>query len=66
MISAVILLVIGLVFLSYLRWEQSSFVKRIDQIPGPPKIPVLGSLLLIPRDPHGKHINDPEVVPFPA
>lgn len=36
------------------RWERSSFVRQIDRIPGPPKIPLLGNSISIPRDGAGE------------
>lgn len=50
----VVCLAAAVIFLLYLRWEYSTYVKTIDLIPGPPKIPVMGNALLIPRNPHGK------------
>ena len=50
----VVCLVAALIFLLYLRWENSTYVKTIDLIPGPPKVPVVGNALLVPRNPHGK------------
>ncbi|XP_045033405.1 cytochrome P450 4C1 isoform X1 [Daphnia magna] len=32
------------------RWECSSFVRQIDRIPGPPKVPFFGNVFAIPRD----------------
>ncbi|XP_046636807.1 cytochrome P450 4C1-like [Daphnia pulicaria] len=34
----------------YWLWECSSFVRQIDRIPGPPKVPFFGNVFGIPRD----------------
>ena len=53
MLLAVVFLIIGFAFVIYLKWEYSSYVKTIDLLPGPKKLPLVGSILSVPRDPHG-------------
>lgn len=36
------------------RWERSSFVRQIDRIPGPPKVPFFGNVFDVPRNGSGK------------
>ena len=54
MILALVCLAVAVIFFFYLKWEFSSYVKTIDLIPGPPKIPFFGNALSIPLDPSGK------------
>ncbi|XP_045033385.1 cytochrome P450 4C1 [Daphnia magna] len=50
---AAILLVLGLLailFLGHHRWENSSYVKTIDRIPGPKKKPIFGNATALPKE----------------
>lgn len=54
---AAILLVLGLLailFLGHHRWENSSYVKTIDRIPGPKKKPIFGNATALPKEIDGK------------
>lgn len=51
-----ILVLITFVFVSLWRWENSPYVRQIDRIPGPPKIPFFGSIYYLPRDGPGTQI----------
>lgn len=46
-------LAVTFAFFFYLKWENSSYVRTIDLIPGPPKLPLFGNALSIPLDTHG-------------
>ncbi|KZR98888.1 Uncharacterized protein APZ42_005484 [Daphnia magna] len=52
-------LAVTFAFFFYLKWENSSYVRTIDLIPGPPKVPLFGNALSIPLDTHGKNRIDP-------
>lgn len=56
MFLAVFFIVLGVLFLIFLKWEYSDFVKKIDRLPGPKKLPLVGNALLIPPDAHGKNV----------
>lgn len=49
------LVLAAIVLLIYYKWEYSSFVKTIDLMPGPKKVPIFGSLLEVPRDPQSEY-----------
>ncbi|EFX81320.1 hypothetical protein DAPPUDRAFT_50258 [Daphnia pulex] len=53
MFLAIFCVVLAAIFFFYLKWEYSSYVKTIDLIPGPPKVPFFGNALSIPLDPYG-------------
>nr|CAH0104471.1 unnamed protein product [Daphnia galeata] len=53
MFWAIICLVAAVILFFFLKWEYSTYVKTINLIPGPPKVPVMGNALLIPRNPYG-------------
>jgi cytochrome P450 family 4 len=55
MFWAIICLVAAVILFFFLKWEYSTYVKTINLIPGPPKVPVMGNALLIPRNPYGKN-----------
>lgn len=57
MILALVCLAVAVIFFFYLKWEFSSYVKTIDLIPGPQKIPFFGNALSIPLDPCGKQLD---------
>ncbi|KAI9556694.1 hypothetical protein GHT06_016485 [Daphnia sinensis] len=46
-------LAVAVAFFFYLKWETSLYVRTIDLIPGPPKVPLFGNALLIPLDTYG-------------
>ncbi|XP_046636789.1 cytochrome P450 4C1-like isoform X1 [Daphnia pulicaria] len=47
---SVLLLVLTLLFFVYRKWENSSYVKTIDLIPGPPKQFFVGNALALPKE----------------
>ncbi len=51
---ALVLILGSLKSVQYLRWLRSSFVKTINQIPGPGMLPILGLIPSIPRNTDGK------------
>ena len=53
----IILLAVSLLFLAFIRWEYSPFVKTIDLIPGPKKTLVVGNALQLPRESDGMYAN---------
>ena len=57
MFLALLALAAAVIFFFYLKWEYSSYVRTIDLIPGPPKVPFFGNALSIPLDPCGKTIT---------
>lgn len=52
MLDGVTLIVYFIVTLAVWFWqrERSSFVRQIDRIPGPPKVPFFGNVFAVPRD----------------
>jgi hypothetical protein len=57
MFLAIFCVALAAIFFFYLKWEYSSYVKTIDLIPGPPKVPFFGNALSIPLDPYGQIIT---------
>ncbi|XP_046438964.1 cytochrome P450 4C1-like isoform X4 [Daphnia pulex] len=53
MFLAIFCVALAAIFFFYLKFEYSSYVRTIDLIPGPPKVPFFGNALSIPLDPFG-------------
>ena len=53
---------VALIAWYYWRWENSFFVRQIDNIPGPLKLPLYGNIFAFPRDGPGK-TNDLNQLP---
>jgi len=47
------LFILVFVIAGYFWWENSEYVRTIDRIPGPPKLPIVGNILSVPRNGSG-------------
>jgi hypothetical protein len=54
MLNFVFFFFVALIAWYYWRWENSFFVRQIDNIPGPLKLSLFGNIFAFPRDGPGK------------
>jgi cytochrome P450 family 4 len=54
---SVLLLVLTLLFFVHRKWENSSYVKTIDLIPGPSKQFFVGNALALPKETNGMKLS---------